>query len=52
MSMRDELALRMTRRLFFAKSVRRVGIGIPALASLLSLEGYAAEVDRATALAR
>ncbi|PYV25296.1 MAG: sulfatase [Acidobacteria bacterium] len=43
MSMRDELALRMTRRLFFAKSVRRVGIGIPALASLLSLEGYAAE---------
>ena len=43
MSLRDELALRMTRRLFFAKSVRRVGIGIPALASLLSLEGYAAE---------
>src|SRR3989440_9165228 len=43
MSLQNELALRMTRRLFFAKSVRRVGIGIPALASLLSLEGYAAE---------
>src|SRR3989475_10959167 len=43
MSLRDELALRMTRRLFFAKSVRRAGIGIPALASLLTLEGYAAE---------
>src|SRR5438128_9423202 len=33
----------MTRRLCFAKSVRRVGIGIPALASLLTLEGYATE---------
>src|SRR3989475_13201102 len=43
MSLRNELALRMTRRLFFAKSVRRVGIGIPALASLLTLDGYAAE---------
>src|SRR5437867_3419140 len=43
MSLRDELALRMTRRLFFAKSVRRAGIGIPALASLLTLDGYAAE---------
>ena len=43
MSLRNELALRMTRRLFFAKSVRRAGIGIPALASLLTLEGYAAE---------
>src|SRR6059036_531965 len=43
MSLRNELALRMTRRLFFAKSVRRAGIGIPALASLISLEGYAAE---------
>src|SRR5205814_9339908 len=43
MSLRNELALRMTRRLFFAKSVRRAGIGIPALASLLTLDGYAAE---------
>src|SRR5256886_4081537 len=43
MSLRDELALRMTRRLFFAKSVRRIGIGIPALASLLSREGFTAE---------
>ncbi|PYV04129.1 MAG: sulfatase, partial [Acidobacteria bacterium] len=35
MSQRDELALRMTRR--------RAGIGIPALASLLTFDGYAAE---------
>jgi hypothetical protein len=43
MSLGDELALRMTRRQFFGKNVRRVGIGIPALASLLTLEGYGAE---------
>src|SRR5438876_1309187 len=43
MTLRDELALRMTRRQFFGKNVRRVGIGLPALASLLTLEGYAAE---------
>src|SRR6266566_9896594 len=43
MTLRDELALRMTRRQFFGKNVRRVGIGLPALASLLSFDGYAAE---------
>jgi len=43
MTVRDELALRMTRRQFFGKNVRRVGIGIPALASLLTLDAFADE---------
>src|SRR2546430_13052189 len=43
MNLRNELALRMARRLFFAKSLRPAGIGIPALASLLTLDGSAAE---------
>ena len=42
MSLQDELNLTMTRRQFFAKNIMGIGIGVPALASLLNLEGFAA----------
>src|SRR5437867_9955604 len=43
MSLQDELNLTITRRQFFARNIMGIGIGIPALASLLNREGFAAE---------
>lgn len=39
----NELAMAMTRRQFFRRSTAGVALGIPALASLLDRDGYAAE---------
>src|ERR1035441_10986602 len=41
----QDLALSMTRRHFFRRSAAGIALGIPALASLLSRDGFAAAPD-------